>query len=144
MRTTNVILALLVVPFAAPSLWADLEVDHAWIRAAPPGVRTLAGYANLTNTGQEEIIIQAVESEVFELIEMHETQNIDGVSSMHWLKTVEIAPGEILYFEPHGRHFMLIKPTKPLPLGVAVTIELILGDDVRLPVDFVVRRETTQ
>ena len=39
-----------------------LGVMDAWIRAAPPGTEMMAGYATLTNTGDERISILTVQS----------------------------------------------------------------------------------
>ena len=58
----------------------------------------LAGYATLTNNGDQEITIVAAESENFELVEMHETKEIEGVSSMQPIANFEIAGGETRRF----------------------------------------------
>jgi len=31
----------------------DIEIDHPWTRATPTGAQTAAGYATITNRGQE-------------------------------------------------------------------------------------------
>src|SRR6185436_16197132 len=39
-----------------------LKVERAWIRAAPPGATTLAGYAVLHNGGDEPVIVHGASS----------------------------------------------------------------------------------
>ena len=140
MPTVNQKIVLSMLLLTALPLRAELEVENAWIRSAPPGVTMLAGYATLTNNGDQEITIVAAESDNFELVEMHETKEIEGVSSMQPIANFEIAGGETRQFKPLGAHFMLIKPHRSFPEGTTINIDLILENDVRVTAAFVVRK----
>ncbi|HVJ61200.1 MAG TPA: copper chaperone PCu(A)C, partial [Tahibacter sp.] len=87
--------ALLIVSLAAfPAFAAGrLVVDDAWIRAAPPGARMLAGYAKLTNAGDAPIVVTGATSAAFGDVSMHASVVEDGVAKMRPLPSLNIAPG---------------------------------------------------
>ena len=141
MPTVSQKMVLLSILLTALPLRADLEIDNAWIRSAPPGVSILAGYATLTNNGDEKITIVAAESNYFERVELHETKEVEGISSMHPIAKFEIAVGETRQFKPLGAHFMLIEPQQPIPEGATINIDLILENNDRVTAAFIVQKD---
>lgn len=115
-----------------PSTWAEqlLQVEDAWVRAAPPGQRVLAGYMRLSNASPESVRLVAVCSPNFESVEMHRSVVEQGLARMVAVDSVTIEPGAVVVFEPGGLHLMLIDPLQILSVGdqVAVTLELESGE----------------
>lgn len=56
-----------------------LAISKAWIRPAPPTARAMAGYFELSNTGDSDIVLVDVESPLFRMSMIHETVMEDGV-----------------------------------------------------------------
>ena len=114
-----------------------LGVTDAWIRAAPPGASVLAGYATLSNTGDEPITLLTVQSDAFRMTSLHETIVDGGVSKMRELHRLVIAPGATIALEPGGRHLMLSQPRGDLAVaGGKVRIVFLLTDGTRVETYF--------
>ena len=107
-----------------PAAACDLNVTHAWIREAPPGLMTLAGYASLRNNSGKPLQIVKLWSASFAGIEMHESVIENGMASMREIKTLDIPARQQVTFAPGGRHFMLMGATQALRKGDTVEISL--------------------
>jgi copper(I)-binding protein len=105
-----VLLTLCAFPVSA----CDLKVSGAWIREAPPGLTTVAGYAVLTNDGNRPLQIVHIHSTQVTAVQMHETVIQQGVASMHTLDKLQLAPHQTVAFAPGGKHFMLMGATVSL------------------------------
>jgi copper(I)-binding protein len=125
---------------AAPVPCAPV-IESPWVRAAPPGASTLAGYLVLRNPCGYAITVVDVESLDFGMPMIHRTEAGDGMSRMRPAGKLEVAPGAELRFEPGGLHLMLMRPLRPLPQGDAARLRLVLADGRRLYAEFPVRRE---
>ena len=122
-----------------PLIWAEqvLQVEDAWVRAAPPGQRVLAGYVRLSNPGEQPVRLMAVCSPQFESVEMHRSVVEQGMARMLAVDAITIEPGASVVFEPGGLHLMLIDPLQVLSEGdlVTVTLELESGETQTLVFD---------
>jgi copper(I)-binding protein len=118
-----------------------LVVEQAWIRSAPPNTPMLAGYARLSNRGDEAISVNAVSSAFFAKASLHETQDDNGVSKMRPLGTLLLKPGASVDLAPGGKHLMLMQPRGEVKPGQKIPIELVLGSAQRVSVEFVVSDE---
>jgi copper(I)-binding protein len=119
--------------------WAGLVVTDAWIAAAPPGVRTMAGYFTATNDGTEDVRILGASSRDFRRIELH-TVVTDG--EMHGMRPVEeiaVPPGDAVFLAPGERHLMLIDGGCDLQAGDSVFVKLRTAEGDEIPVTFKVR-----
>ncbi|MBB3139801.1 copper chaperone PCu(A)C [Halomonas organivorans] len=135
------LLALLLSTGAAQA--ADLEVTDARLRLMPgdlPG----AGYFQLHNAGDETVTLVGADSDAYEHVMLHMTMNEDGMSSMHSVSELEIAPGDTLEFAPKGYHLMLMKRLQPLAVGDEVEVTFEFADDRTLPVTFDVVSPTSE
>ena len=96
-----------------------------------PGMRTSAGYLELTNRSRNTINITNVTSPEFASVEMHEMIIADDVARMRPLAMLSIAPGTSVSFERGARHLMLLRP-----YGTAdhVTLQFYAGDLMLLSV----------
>ncbi|MEO7325780.1 MAG: copper chaperone PCu(A)C [Dokdonella sp.] len=113
-----------------------LGVTDAWIRAAPPGASSVAGYATLKNTGDEAISILTVQSDAFRMTSLHETLVEEGVSKMRELHRLKIAPGETVQMQPGGKHLMLMQPRREILAGDKVEMLFLLVDGSRIETYF--------
>ena len=115
-------------------------IEQAWVRAAPPGASSLAGYLVLRNPCDAPVEVVDVESRDFGMPMIHRTEVVDGVSRMRPAGRLVVAPGGSLRFEPGGLHLMLMKPLRPLADGDQAGLRLVLADGRRVYADVPVRR----
>jgi copper(I)-binding protein len=115
-------------------------IEKAWVRAAPPGASTLAGYLVLRNPCAAAVEVVDVESRDFGMPMIHRTELVDGVSRMRPAGRMVVAAGASLRFEPGGLHLMLMKPLRPLAEGDSARLRLVLADGRRLYAEVPVRR----
>jgi copper(I)-binding protein len=118
-----------------------LVVEHAWIRAAPPGAMMLAGYAILRDAGDAPLIVTGADSADFGDVSLHQSVEENGIERMRPLGRVEIAPGASVEFAPGGRHFMLMRPARALKSGDKVKIHISTETGEGAVVEFSVRDE---
>lgn len=118
---------------------AAVTVEDPWVKAAEDGMTSSFGL--LTNEGEEDVTLTAVESSISDAIELHETAD-DGSGSMS-MNEVEggfpIAAGETLELAPGGNHIMFMDFDGPLAAGDTVDITLVFADGSRVDYDAAVR-----
>ena len=118
---------------------AAITVEDPWVKAAEDGMTSSFGL--LTNEGEEDVTLTAVESSISDAIELHETAD-DGSGTMS-MNEVEggfpIAAGETLELAPGGNHIMFMDFDGPLAAGDTVDITLVLSDGSRIEYDAAVR-----
>lgn len=119
----SVVLFLLV-----SQVQADLVVSEGFIRGLPPGQPNTAAFMTLTNSGDEDITVIAVGSEVADKAEIHTSSEKDGMMHMERLENLMIAAGESVTLKPGGHHLMLLDLYKPLAEGDAVKVRFSLSD----------------
>ena len=127
---------------AAPVAADDCRptIESPWVRAAPPGAKSLAAYLVLRNGCDTAVEVVDVESLDFGMPMIHRTVEEGGVSRMRPAGKLVLAPGESLRFEPGGLHLMLMRPLRPLAEGDVAPVRLVLADGRRLFAEFPVRR----
>lgn len=123
------VLALLVLPWvwAPAAACLGLLAEDAWIREAPPGATSTAGYARLRNAGEQALRIDGATAPAFASAALHRTVIEKGVSRMRHGEALEIAAGASASLEPGGWHLMLMRPSQPLQAGDRVPLALKCG-----------------
>ncbi len=111
-------------------------IQQAWIRSAPTGAQTLAGYLVLHNPCNSSITIANVESKDFGMPMIHLTVVENGISKMRNPGVLEIKPGKSLKFEAGGLHLMLMQPVRTLKEGDKAGVRLVLADGRKLFAEF--------
>ena len=102
--TAGVLMGLSCFSLADEMLhWRD-----AWVRSLPPGTAVTAAYGSLMNHGSDTVTIVNITSTTGTEAQMHDVIADGDQRKMMQLKSVDIAPGESLAFEPGGRHIMLL------------------------------------
>lgn len=117
------------------------QIQKAWIRSAPPGAKTLAGYLVLKNTCKDTIKIIDVESKDFGMPMIHRTVIENGVSKMRDPGVLEVKPGTSLKFDAGGLHLMLMQPLRAMKEGDTAGVRLVLADGRRVYSEFPIQRE---
>jgi hypothetical protein len=112
----------------APTAFADLVVDAAWVRGLPPGVANTSAYMKLANTGTEAMVLTGATSPIAGSVMLHTTLNHDGMLHMTHVESVTIPAGGELLLESGGTHLMLMALREtPVP-GQTVAITLQFAD----------------
>jgi hypothetical protein len=131
-------LAAWVVTLQATPPGGAIRVRDGWVRAAPPGARVTAAYLTLENPGPQQRVLESVSAEGFEVVEIHETREQDGVARMRPVSRLAVPAGERVELAPGGFHLMLIGPDSPAAEGEQRRLALRFDDGsattVRLPV----------
>ncbi len=96
----------------------DIEIDHPWSRATPPGAKVAGGYFTITNNGGEADRLVSVTSDISDKAEVHEMTVKDGVMTMRPVEGgVEIPAGGKVELKPGGYHLMLMGLKQPAKEG---------------------------
>ncbi|HUW29327.1 MAG TPA: copper chaperone PCu(A)C [Sulfuriferula sp.] len=136
-----VIIALFTcsLALAAP----HVSVSNARIRLLP-GDLPLAGYFDLTNRGDEDLVLVGASSAAFKMVHMHRSLEHGGTSSMVPVGRREIKPGATVHFSPGGYHLMLMQAAAPLKVGEKVPVALQFAGGQTLQVMFAVNGAGTE
>lgn len=107
---------------------AELVIEDAWVRLAPPTASVNAAYMSLSNNTDRTISITRVDADCCAMAMLHETrQDADSVSMVHRDK-LDIAPQSSVQLKPGGLHIMLMRPAQPLGEGDLVKLTIIMSD----------------
>lgn len=120
----------------------ELVITKAWVKEAPPGVKVLAGYLNISNLSHSEIHIAEIKSPDFKSVEIHHSVIEDGIAKMVKQNTLAIKAGETIKLEPGGLHLMLIKPDTRKKQGDEVTLDLYLSGESIMTIKAPVQQAT--
>lgn len=87
----------------------DLEIEHPWSRATPPGAKVAGGYFTVVNKGNSPDRLLTISSDVSEKAELHEMGVKDGVMTMRPVSGgLEIPAGGKVALKPGGYHLMFV------------------------------------
>lgn len=112
MRSRSILLAFIFL--LSFRVQADLTIENAWVKNAPPVVPARAAYLTFVNNGTSEIAIKKVSSPLFSSASIHETKKTNGVYTMSELDHLVIPAHARIELRPMGKHIMLMMPKKPL------------------------------
>jgi len=104
------------------------NVHNAWVREAPPKTNVMAAYLTLRNLSSSVYTLTGLSSPDFRRIEMHRTEQHDGMSKMLPVSQVILSSEGNIVFQPGGMHLMLITPKKRLRAGDNITLTLFFTD----------------
>lgn len=121
----------------------DLQIEHPWARATPPGVRVGAGYLSIRNNGPVDDRLLRAEAEVTAQVELHEHVNDNGVMRMRAVTDIPLPAWEVVHLEPGGLHIMFLGLDAPLVDGEKFNGTLYFEHAGAVPVVFHVEWDTT-
>lgn len=117
-----------------------VTVEHAWVRAMPPGQPNTAAYFVLKNNGNANIVITGASSNLAKEAQIHHSRHIDGYMRMERLESVALDSGETVEFTPGGIHLMLLGLEQMPAVGSTVNLCLLLSSGSVVCVDAPVRK----
>ncbi len=100
-------------------------VMEPWSRPSPMVAGNGAVYMTLMNEGRQADALISAESDVAEVVEIHQTTMVDDVMKMSPVEKIEVPANGSSKLEPGGYHVMLINLKQELTPGE--TIELTLN-----------------
>jgi len=94
----------------------EIVIKDQWLR---PGAEKMASalYFTIENNGSTADTLYSVDSDVSNMVELHETYSNGSVMGMREIGQVVINPGETVKLEPGGKHVMVMKLKKDLKIG---------------------------
>jgi len=107
------VLVLLLLLARVPGVFAhefkvgDLEIEHPWSRATPPGAKVAGGYFTVVNKGSAPDRLLSISSDISDKAELHEMGVKDGVMTMRPVSGgLEIPAGGKVALKPGAYHLM--------------------------------------
>jgi copper(I)-binding protein len=140
-------LQLLTALFIAQPALADMdhhksqtiEIDDAWVAAAPKNAPALAMFMEIENESHQDIRLLRAEGTGFARIELHRSMPMDGMMKMVPQDNIPVpAKGEVK-LRPGDYHIMLIGPERVPAIGERIMLTLVFDNGERLPVHAIVR-----
>lgn len=116
-----------------------LHADKAVVNLSPVEGNPSAGYMNL-HGGRVDVALVGVTSDDVLRMEMHETVQKDGMTSMAKLKSIPVPAGETVKLEPGGKHLMIWGVGEGSKQRGLLTMTLIFSNDDRIEINAVIKQ----
>jgi copper(I)-binding protein len=121
---------LFSIAFLVTALFAnDITVENAYVREVPPNMPNSAAFMLLNNSSDKEVALVSAESDVANIVEIHEHVHENGMMKMRQVPKIAIAPKAQTVLQPGGYHVMLIGLKQPLKAGQMVALTLKFSND---------------
>lgn len=116
----KILLAILLTTFITGN---EIIIKDQWLR---PGAEKMATalYFTIENDGNVADTLYSIDSDVSNMVQLHETYSNGSVTGMREIGQVVINPGETVRFEPGGKHVMVMMLKKDLKIGGKVDFNL--------------------
>lgn len=126
-----------------PSL-AEVEIQHAYVRATPPSASNSAGFMVLYNHAAEPVTLTGAHTARAKASELHNHVDDNGVMRMRRVNGIELPAHGRVVLQPGGYHLMLLGLSQPLQEGEQVELELSFSDGSQQQVLVPVSRQQPQ
>jgi copper(I)-binding protein len=120
---------------------ADVRVENAWIKLAPPAATVNAAYMQLTNLQQQAQTIVGVSADCCAMAMLHQMKHEDDKVSMVHLDQLVIPPQASVQLAPGGVHIMLMQVHEKLSLNRQVIITLKFEDGHSQTIELAVKKD---
>jgi copper(I)-binding protein len=116
----KILLAILLTTFISGN---EIIIKDQWLR---PGAEKMATalYFTIQNNGNVADTLYSIDSDVSNMVQLHETYSNGSVTGMREIGQVVINPDETVKLEPGGKHVMIMKLKKDLKMGEKVNFNL--------------------
>lgn len=128
MKSSINYLGVLVLGIASCCCKAEVRVDNAWIKLAPPAATVNAAYMQLSNLQAQAQTIVGVSADCCAMAMLHQVQHDGDKVSMAHLDQLVIPPQSSVQLAPGGLHIMLMHAHEKLALNHPVIITLRFSD----------------
>ncbi len=116
------LLIALLMTGCGPNGTPDLQVGR--VQAAAPIAGSSQIVLAITNDGDGDDTLLAVETDAAVAIELHETRIENGQATMEPRDEVPLPAGETVRFQPGGLHLMMVAPDDEVEIGATFEITL--------------------
>ena len=117
----------------------DLEIDHPWSRATPPGAQVAGGYMTIINHGSDADRLVSISSDISGKAEVHAMTVKDGVMTMRPVEGgLEIPAGATVALKPGAFHVMFLDLKTPPQQGKTFPATLTFEKAGSVDVEFAV------
>ena len=130
MRGIHLFLPLVIALCASGGSYAQtaatksIVIEQPWARATPKGAKTGAAYMAVINNGAVADHLVGAATAVADKVQFHQSTEDNGVSRMHEISRVDLAPGARVVFKPGEMHMMLVGMNQPLVQGQSFSLML--------------------
>lgn len=116
-----------------------LYADKAVVNLSPVDGNPSAGYMNLHGGRVDVALVGATSDDVLRM-EMHETVEKNGMTSMAKLKSIPVPAGKTVKLEPGGKHLMIWGVGEGSKQRGLLTMTLIYSNDDRIEINAVIKK----
>ena len=111
-------------------------MEDAWVRSVPSSSKHTAAYMILQNHGTRKDHLLSAQSDVAQVVEMHEVVKNGEMMSMQLVNSIPIPPHGSTKLKPGGYHLMLINLNRIIAAGeqVRLTLKFQHGGEITLMV----------
>jgi copper(I)-binding protein len=113
----------------------NIQVQHPYARAVPPGQPNSAAFMTLRNMGDKANAVVAASSPAANVVELHTHTMEDGMMKMRRVEQIEIPANGETELKPGGLHIMLIGLKQQLKSGMKVALTLKFADGTESTVE---------
>lgn len=101
------------------TVWAsaDISVESAYIREAPPGQKVTAAFLTLANHSNKSCTLSGVATPIAGRAEIHGHFHKNGMMQMRPVAELALPAGETLALQPGGHHIMLFDLVEGISVG---------------------------
>lgn len=105
-----------------------IQIQHAYVRAVPPGQPNSAAFMTLHNKGNSANAVVAAASPAAEVVELHTHVMDEGMMKMRKIERIDVPASGMTELKPGGLHIMLIGLKQQLQPGMKVDLTLKFAD----------------
>jgi copper(I)-binding protein len=117
----------------------NIQVKDPWLRPGAKGMNT-AMYFEIVNSGDKADTLYKAESNLANIVELHETYMKDDMMGMRKTDFVVIKAKSSFKFQPGGNHVMFIDLKRKLKIGDKGEVTLFFKKEGKVKVKAVVRK----
>ena len=130
---------MVLLSLVSTSVSSQIEVQHAWSRATPPGAKVAAGYVILRNKAAAPDRLVGASSSTAARVETHVVEKQGEVMRMREVKGYDVPAKGSFELKPGGPHLMFVDIKRPFKEGEKVPVVLRFQNGGEIKVDFEVR-----
>ncbi len=117
----------------------NIKVSDAWVTAAPPNARVIAGYMTIENRSDTAVTLTGVTAVQFKRVEIHKTEMHGDIMKMVPQEEVNIPANGSVSLQPGSYHLMLIRPESVPKKGDEVYLKLFFDNGTVMNINAAVR-----
>jgi len=111
---------------AASSVFAQINVEDAWVRATVPQQRATGAFMKITS--DQPVRLVGASSLVAPTVEVHEMKMEGSVMKMRPVSGIDVLRGRITALTPNAYHVMLLDLKQQVEVGDSVPLTVVFED----------------